>query len=112
MDNEKEFMIDEKRARTESLAEILGVCEHDCNSCRFFYPDPFEAGRKMQCSVIGISRVIGYYMRKEKPTSITHEATIRYLNTCPGCGNVMREKYPYCHYCGQRLKWDEDKLPF
>jgi hypothetical protein len=39
--------------------------------------------------------------------TITHTATKLDDATCPSCGNVIRERYDYCHYCGQKLDWED-----
>ena len=38
--------------------------------------------------------------------SVTHTATKLDDATCPSCGNVIRVRYDYCHYCGQKLDWE------
>lgn len=38
--------------------------------------------------------------------AITHTATKLDDVTCPSCGNVVRMRYDYCHYCGQKLDWE------
>lgn len=38
--------------------------------------------------------------------TITHTATKLDDATCPSCGNVIRLRYDYCYYCGQKLDWE------
>lgn len=57
-------------------------------------------------------------LEKQMPKTVTHEATLYKCCTCPICKNVVdkfekwgentvRIKYKYCHFCGQKLDWDD-----
>ena len=57
-------------------------------------------------------------LEKQMPKTVTHEATLYKCCTCPTCKNVVdkfekwgentvRIEYKYCHFCGQKLDWDD-----
>ena len=58
-------------------------------------------------------------LRKQNPTTVTHEASIYACHTCPTCKNVVDETTEFipgqkinvhpqwCKFCGQALKWEE-----
>ena len=67
-------------------------------------------------------RVAAAALRKRTPTMVTHEASIYSCHTCPSCKNVVDETTEFvqgqkirvqgqwCKFCGQALKWDEQKM--
>ena len=56
---------------------------------------------------------------KQLPKKVTHCATRLSSCTCPTCGNCLdkfikfeekktRVIYEYCHFCGQKLDWEDE----
>lgn len=72
----------------------------------------------LETKIILNKKNIADALRKQIPTKVTHEATIRNCCTCPNCKNVVDkfEKWGertvritqiYCHFCGQALDWSD-----
>lgn len=77
--------------------------------------EPEDAGYYLQ---LEHEKMVLNALEKQIPKTVTHEATLYRCCTCPTCKNVVdkfekwgentvRIEYKYCHFCGQKLDWDD-----
>lgn len=52
------------------------------------------------------------YQRTQKPESLYSDFVNGhqvYVSCCQKCGNKLDDRDEFCHRCGQRIDWSEDK---
>ena len=78
----------------EVLNEILDVLgyAHYSNSREYIAID---------CAIQALEKQVA---KKPIPEELNDGST---WNHCPCCNQVWQDKQHYCHYCGQKINWEE-----
>jgi len=86
--------------------KIIKHFEHLLNAAKGNYQDFVDLTVDVGEDILDLLKDQKAELSYRKAKSITHTATKLDDVTCPSCGNVVRMRYDYCHYCGQKLDWE------